>query len=151
MKASLGIPLSPNVGCVLARGEIDLTRTDKRAAVGERYAKAAKLQRPATVSEAVDARRTARGDECSLLCRFLDAGNNEGLGTLSQQASKKRQGTKSREVGLRLGSEGYGDLMSAPTFMVPGSDRDVCGQARWGACNGHLGKRSERSSGCSAH
>ena len=67
MKASLGIPLSPNVGCVLARGEIDLARTDKRAAVGERYAKAAKLQRPATVSEAVDARRTARGDECSLL------------------------------------------------------------------------------------
>jgi hypothetical protein len=33
------------------------------------------------------------------LCRFLDAGNNEALGTLSCQASKKRQGTKSREVG----------------------------------------------------
>jgi hypothetical protein len=52
--------------CPCAR-EIDLARADKRAAVGERYAKAAKLQRPATVSEAVDARRTARGDECSLL------------------------------------------------------------------------------------
>ena len=63
------------------------------------------------------------------LCRFWDAGNNEGLGTPSSQASKKRQGTKSREVGPRLGSERYGDLMSAPTSMVgetlPGSDRDV--------------------------
>ena len=77
----------------------------------------------------------------------------EALGTLSCQASKKRQGTKSREVGPRLGS-GYGDLMSAPTLMVgatlPGSDR-MCGQARWGACNGHLGKRSERISGRAAH
>ena len=26
----------------------------------------------------------------------------------------------------------------------------MCGQARWGACNGHLGKRSERISGRSA-
>ena len=64
-----------------------------------------------------------------VVCRFLDAGNNEALGTLSCQASKKRQGTKSREVGPRLGSERYGDLMSAPTLMVgatlPGSDRDV--------------------------
>ena len=80
------------------------------------------------------------------MCRFLEAGNNQGLGTLSGQASKKRQGTKSREVGHRLGSEGYGDLMSAPTFMVPGSDRDVCGQARWGACNGHLGKSARSAS-----
>ena len=63
------------------------------------------------------------------VCRFLDAGNNEALGTLSCQASKKRQGTKSREVGPRLGSERYGDLISAPTLMMgatlPGSDRDV--------------------------
>jgi hypothetical protein len=63
------------------------------------------------------------------MCRFLDAGNNEALGTLSCQASKKRQVTKSREVGHRLGSERYGDLMSAPSLMVgatlPGSDRDV--------------------------
>src|SRR5205823_661102 len=42
------------------------------------------------------------------MCRFLDAGNNEALGSLSCQASKKRQGTKSREVGHRLGSERYG-------------------------------------------
>jgi hypothetical protein len=37
---------------------------------------------------------------------------------LSGPASKKRQGTKSREVGLWLGSERYGDLMPAPTSMV---------------------------------
>ena len=30
--------------------------------------------------------------------------------------------------------------------MLPGSDR-MCGQARWGACNGHLGKCSEHISG----
>jgi hypothetical protein len=30
---------------------------------------------------------------------------------------------------------------------LPGSDRDVCGQARWGACNGPVGKRSERING----
>jgi hypothetical protein len=33
---------------------------------------------------------------------FLDAGNDETLGRLSWPASKKRQGTKSREVGHRL-------------------------------------------------
>src|SRR6516225_4619533 len=52
-----------------------------------------------------------------------------GSGTRSWQACKKREGTKSREVGPRLGSKRYGDLMSAPTLMVggtqPGSDRDV--------------------------
>ena len=48
------------------------------------------------------------------MCRFLDAGNTETLRTLSEPASKKRQGTKSREVGERLGSERYGNLMLAP-------------------------------------
>jgi hypothetical protein len=47
---------------------------------------------------------------CPLLCRFLDAGDNETLRTLYWPAFKKRQGTKSREVGHRLGSERYGDL-----------------------------------------
>jgi hypothetical protein len=91
---------------------------------------------------------------CRQLCRFLDAGNNEAVGTLSCQASKKRQGTKSREVGHRLGSERYGDLMSVPSLMVgatlAGSDRDVW-TGEGGARNGHLGKRSERISGRSAH
>ena len=40
------------------------------------------------------------------MCRFLDAGNNETLGALSEHASKKRQGTKSRE----MYRERYGDL-----------------------------------------
>ncbi|WP_371933037.1 hypothetical protein [Bradyrhizobium sp. CCGUVB23] len=35
---------------------------------------------------------------CRLLCWFLDASNNETVRTLSSPASKKRQGTKSREV-----------------------------------------------------
>src|SRR3984893_5898013 len=39
------------------------------------------------------------------VCWFLDAGNDETLGRLSWPASKKRQGTKSREVGRRRCSE----------------------------------------------
>jgi hypothetical protein len=35
---------------------------------------------------------------CAGLCWFLDAGNDDTLGALSWPASKKRQGTKSREV-----------------------------------------------------
>src|SRR5271166_4768854 len=37
---------------------------------------------------------------------------------LRRPASKKRQGTKSREVGWRLGSERYGDLMLAASSLV---------------------------------
>jgi hypothetical protein len=40
-----------------------------------------------------------------LVLWFLDAGDDETIGTLSWPASKKRQGTKSREVGHRLSSE----------------------------------------------
>ena len=61
---------------------------------------------------------------------------------------------KSREVAPRLGSERYGDLMSAPRLMVLEHCQEaigMCGQARWGACNGHLGKRSERISERSVH
>ena len=43
------------------------------------------------------------------MCWFLDAGNKEMIRRLNWPASKKRQGTKSREVGHRLGSERYGD------------------------------------------
>jgi hypothetical protein len=38
--------------------------------------------------------------------------------TLNWPASKKRQGTKSREVGHRLSSGRYEDLMAAPLSMV---------------------------------
>src|SRR5215470_1785778 len=90
-----------------------------------------------------------------LLCRFLDAGNSETLHTLSGPASKKRQGTKSREVGHRLGSERYGDLVPAPTSMVDatlaGCELHVCTQARSGACDRHLGGDSGRINGRSAH
>ena len=50
--------------------------------------------------------------------RFLDAGNNETLRTLSAPASKKRQGTKSRAVREKRSSERYGDLMLAPSWIV---------------------------------
>jgi hypothetical protein len=42
------------------------------------------------------------------VCRFLDAGNNETLRTLSGPASKKRQGTKSREIGHWLAASAMG-------------------------------------------
>ncbi len=37
---------------------------------------------------------------------------------LRRPTSKKRQGTKLRDVGERLGSEGYGDLMLAPSSLA---------------------------------
>jgi hypothetical protein len=53
---------------------------------------------------------------------------------LSEPASKKRQGTKSREVGQRLGSERYGDLMLGPSSVVGATlgrrDLDACTQRR---------------------
>ena len=56
--------------------------------------------------------------------------NDEAFGGLSWPASKKRQGTKSREVGHWLGSERYGDLMLAPISMMGGTPArrhlDVC-------------------------
>ena len=39
----------------------------------------------------------------------------KAIHALWRPASKKRQGTKSREVGHWLGSERYGDLMLAPS------------------------------------
>jgi hypothetical protein len=82
-----------------------------------------------------------------LLCRFLDAGNNETLHTLSDPASKKRQGTKSRAVGQRLGSERYGDLMLAPTWMVRATRArrrmHVCTCWRSRECGGHFGGHAE--------
>ena len=47
----------------------------------------------------------------SAVVQILDAGNDRTLRTLSGPASKKkRQGTKSRDVGHRLSREPYGDL-----------------------------------------
>jgi hypothetical protein len=65
---------------------------------------------------------------------FSDAGNDEPLHALTRPASEKRQGTKSREVWYRLGSESYGDFTSAPTSMVDvalaGCELRRCRQAR---------------------
>jgi hypothetical protein len=58
-----------------------------------------------------------RRRECLLLCRFLDAGDTEALRTLGKPASKKRQGTKSRSAGERLGGERYGDFRLAAHSM----------------------------------
>jgi hypothetical protein len=60
--------------------------------------------------------------------------NNETLGALSEPASKKRQGTKSRGVGRRLGGERYGDLMLAPSSLAGArlgrGDLHACAQRR---------------------
>jgi hypothetical protein len=48
----------------------------------------------------------------------LDAGNNHRRLALMRPASKKRQGTKPREVGHRLSRERYGDLILIPAMMV---------------------------------
>ena len=89
-----------------------------------------------------------------MLCWFLDAGNDETLGRLSWPASKKSQGTKSREVGHWLGSERYGDLMLAPILMMGGTPArrhlDVCTHARSGEYSRHFGARSERINGRTA-
>ena len=50
---------------------------------------------------ALRVRRFIRSSEC-LLRRFLDAGITRRFDTLSEPASKKRQGTKSQRVGQRL-------------------------------------------------
>ena len=67
---------------------------------------------------------------------------------LWRPASKKRQGTKSREVGHQWSSGRYGDLMATPNWRVgvtpTGCGRRICALASLEACNGHLGKRSER-------
>jgi hypothetical protein len=74
---------------------------------------------------------TQRGQ---LLCRFLGRRHDETLHALMRSASEKRQGTKSREVWRRLGSESYGDFTPAPTAMVDvtlaGCELRRCRQAR---------------------
>ena len=47
--------------------------------------------------------------------------NNEAVCTLSSPASKKRQGTKSRGVWHRQGSECHGDLMLAAVSIAGGA------------------------------
>ena len=74
--------------------------------------------------------------------------HDEPFHALWRPASKKRQGTKSREVGHRRCSGRYGDLMAAPSWRVDvtptGRGRRICTLARLEGCNRHLGKRLER-------
>jgi hypothetical protein len=51
---------------------------------------------------------TVRDEDGNIL--IYSARRRETLRTLNWPASKKRQGTKSREVWHRVGSERYGDL-----------------------------------------
>jgi ABC-type uncharacterized transport system substrate-binding protein len=55
----------------------------------------------------------------------FDAGNNERP---ARSTSKKRRGTKSREVGHRLGSGRYEDLM--PALFIAGGDLVAAGYAQ---------------------
>ena len=48
--------------------------------------------------------------ECPVVCRFLGRLDDEAIPALRRQASEKRQGTKSREVGQNRRSRLYGDL-----------------------------------------
>ena len=84
----------------------------------------------------------------SLVVQVFGRRHDEPIHALWRPASKKRQGTKSREVGHRRGSGRYGDLMAAPSSSVDvtptGCGRRICTLARLEACNGHLGKLSER-------
>src|ERR1700739_808147 len=75
------------------------------------------MQAP-TIARGQRTGHSAMADLSPLLCWFLDAGNNETFRTLRGPASKKRQGTKSREVGHRPSSGRYEDSMPAPLSMV---------------------------------
>jgi len=73
------------------------------------------------------------------------------LRALSEPASKKRQGTKSREVGQRLGVERYGELMLAPSSIAgatPGRrELHACRQERAREWEKRLGRRLEGVNG----
>jgi hypothetical protein len=70
---------------------------------------------------------------------------------LGRSASKKRQGTKSREVWRRLCRERYGDLIFAPVVMVGAmpspSDMHGYAQGNLEACSWYLGRRVDRIDG----
>jgi hypothetical protein len=69
---------------------------------------------------------------------------------LMRPASKKRQGTKSREVWRRLGSERYGDLIFAPAMMgamLAQGDLHGCGQGSQEGCTEHLGRSVDHIDG----
>ena len=56
----------------------------------------------------------------SLVVQVFGRRDDEAIDGLMRPATEKRQGTKSRTVGRRLGSERYGDLMLALRPIVGG-------------------------------
>src|SRR6266545_7138220 len=86
-----------------------------------------------------------------LLCsvQFFGRRDDETDHALKRPATKKRQGTESRAVGV--GSKRYGDCMSALLSMVGATaapdDVYVCMQGSPGECNGHVGGHAERING----
>ena len=77
--------------------------------------------------------------------------HDETYRLLSSPASKKRQGTKSREVWHRQGSGRYGDLIRAPTLLVNvtqgGWDLRMDVQTMPRAHDGHRSAGSECANG----
>jgi hypothetical protein len=89
--------------------------------------------------------------DCLVMSEFLQVfgrRHDEPFRALRRPASKKREGTKSREVGYRWCSGRYGDLMAAPGWRVDvtptGCGRRISLLARLEAYNRPLSKRSER-------
>src|ERR1700692_468192 len=102
----------------------------------------------AAPTNAANVKKALAKPEPSTHVQVFGRRHDEPIHALWRPASKKRQGTKSREVGHRRGSGRYGDLMAAPSSSVDvtptGCGRRICTLARLEACNGHLGKLSER-------
>ena len=81
----------------LARGFADVTETIREF-----------MRRGVIVRTVVKKVTLVSGVERQELYRFLDAGSDETVRTLSEPASKKRRGTKSRGVWGRVGSRAMG-------------------------------------------
>src|SRR5260221_7785607 len=79
----------------------------------------------------------------SLHVQVFGRRHDEPFHALWRPASKKRQGTKSREVAHWRCNGRYGDLMAAPSSRVDvtstGCGRRICTQARLEAWNRHFG------------
>jgi hypothetical protein len=98
--------------------------------------------------------RLAQGDmsgSVQVLCRFCAGFWTPAMMrclALGRPASKKRQGTKSREVWRRRCRERYGDLIFAPAVMVgamrASGDLHGCAQGSLEACSGYLGRGVDR-------
>jgi hypothetical protein len=84
----------------------------------------------------------------SLFVQVFGRRHDEPFHALWRPASKKRQGTKSREVGQRRGNGRYGDLMASLSLMVDviptECGRRICTVAGLEARNRHIDKCLER-------